>query len=273
MKTTTLAPKTEADVWLHILHPDGEPSPDLALPCEGLHDPHVAQHLGEMRDEKALLLARLDLDRPDGAAAPHRHDEEKGHHHEPGEGHQGIDDEQDPEHADEGEQLGDERREPRDQCVLDPGHAIDWSIFYPKTPTKETMSLLIDTKGTARVFNLPESPIPDDIKYVVVSHLHLDHGGNVGKFPNSTIVVQKTEVQNAFWPEPGTSCCYIVADVMPLRAPPGDVTNAVKMLQAAGATVVEDPFAGSGTTGEAVMKRIRVCAPLTGAQARLKERV
>jgi carboxyl-terminal processing protease len=32
---------------------------------------------------------------------------------------------------------------------------------------------------------------PDDIKYVVVGHLHLDHGGNVGKFPNSTIVVQR----------------------------------------------------------------------------------
>ena len=43
---------------------------------------------------------------------------------------------------------------------------------------------------------------PDDIKYVVVSHLHLDHGGNVGKFPNSTIVAQKSEIQNAFSPSP-----------------------------------------------------------------------
>ena len=37
--------------------------------------------------------------------------------------------------------------------------------------------------------------VPDDIDYVVCSHLHLDHGGNVGKFPNSTIVVQKDEVR------------------------------------------------------------------------------
>jgi len=29
----------------------------------------------------------------------------------------------------------------------------------------------------------------DDIKYVVVGHLHLDHGGNVSQFPNSTLVV------------------------------------------------------------------------------------
>ena len=32
---------------------------------------------------------------------------------------------------------------------------------------------------------------PDDFSYVVVSHMHLDHGGNVGKFPNSTIVLQE----------------------------------------------------------------------------------
>ena len=46
---------------------------------------------------------------------------------------------------------------------------------------------------------------PDDIKYVVVGHMHLDHGGNVGKFPKSTLVVQKDEIRNAFWPEPGTA--------------------------------------------------------------------
>jgi glyoxylase-like metal-dependent hydrolase (beta-lactamase superfamily II) len=30
---------------------------------------------------------------------------------------------------------------------------------------------------------------PDDITYVVASHMHLDHGGNVSKFPKSTLVV------------------------------------------------------------------------------------
>ncbi|MCW5954118.1 MAG: N-acyl homoserine lactonase family protein [Propionibacteriaceae bacterium] len=72
---------------------------------------------------------------------------------------------------------------------------------------------------------------PDDIKYVVCSHLHLDHGGNVGKFPNSTIVVQKSEIINAFWPEQGTGGPYIIGDVMPLRAPNSNYPNAVKMIQ------------------------------------------
>ena len=33
----------------------------------------------------------------------------------------------------------------------------------------------------------------EDIKYVLLSHLHIDHAGNVGAFPNATYVVQKKE--------------------------------------------------------------------------------
>ena len=72
---------------------------------------------------------------------------------------------------------------------------------------------------------------PDDVKYVVASHLHLDHGGNVSRFPNSTIVVQKDEINNAFWPQPGTGGPYIIGDVMPLRAPNSNYPNAQKMIQ------------------------------------------
>jgi N-acyl homoserine lactone hydrolase len=72
---------------------------------------------------------------------------------------------------------------------------------------------------------------PDDIKYVVLSHMHLDHGGNAAKFPNSTIVVQKTEIQNAFWPEQGTGGPYVIGDFLPLRAPNSNYPNAQKMIQ------------------------------------------
>src|SRR3954468_20808000 len=42
-----------------------------------------------------------------------------------------------------------------------------------------------------------------DIKYVVVGHLHLDHGGNISQFPNATLVVQDDEVKAAQSPDPG----------------------------------------------------------------------
>ena len=59
---------------------------------------------------------------------------------------------------------------------------------------------------------------PDDIKYVVVSHMHLDHGGNVAKFPNSTLIMQKDEIEYAFWPaEPYTGTRTSRAMLCPAR--------------------------------------------------------
>src|SRR6201998_1273944 len=32
---------------------------------------------------------------------------------------------------------------------------------------------------------------PSDINYVILGHMHLDHAGNVGKFPSATVVYQR----------------------------------------------------------------------------------
>jgi glyoxylase-like metal-dependent hydrolase (beta-lactamase superfamily II) len=109
-----------------------------------------------------------------------------------------------------------------DKIITDPSY---WGASFNALKPVNTPDVAIDTQ--LQKIGLK----PDDIKYVVVSHLHLDHGGNVGKFPNSTIVVQKTEIQNAFWPEPGTGGPYMIGDVMPLRAPNADMPNAIKMIQ------------------------------------------
>ena len=58
-----------------------------------------------------------------------------------------------------------------------------------------------------------------DIKYVAVGHMHLDHGGNVSQFPNSTLIVQNDEMKAAWWPDPGYSVYYI----------PGDFADTKKM--------------------------------------------
>jgi N-acyl homoserine lactone hydrolase len=58
---------------------------------------------------------------------------------------------------------------------------------------------------------------PADINYVVVGHMHLDHAGNVGKFPTATIVYQRDEIVNAFWPKPGFGGAYITGDFAMLR--------------------------------------------------------
>lgn len=51
-----------------------------------------------------------------------------------------------------------------------------------------------------------------DIKYVVLGHMHLDHAGNMSRFPNATFVIQNDELKAAFWPDPGYAAYYIPGD-------------------------------------------------------------
>lgn len=112
-----------------------------------------------------------------------------------------------------------------DKMITDPSY---WGGAFNALKPVNTPDVAIDVQ--LRKIGLT----PDDIKYVVPSHLHLDHGGNVGKFPKSTIVVQKSEIQNAFWPEAGTGGPYILGDVLPLRASQSDYPNAQKTIQLEG---------------------------------------
>lgn len=42
---------------------------------------------------------------------------------------------------------------------------------------------------------------PDDIDFVVISHMHLDHSGYMNSFPYSTFIARKEELKAAWWPE------------------------------------------------------------------------
>jgi N-acyl homoserine lactone hydrolase len=44
---------------------------------------------------------------------------------------------------------------------------------------------------------------PASVRYVIQSHLHLDHSGAVGHFPNAEYIVQRRELEYAF-----TSDCF-----------------------------------------------------------------
>ena len=113
-----------------------------------------------------------------------------------------------------------------DKILTDPSY---WGPFFKALNPVVTPDIAIDVQLGKIGLK------PDDIKYVVVGHLHLDHGGNVGKFPNSTVIVQKDEIRNAFWPEPGTAGPYIPGDVAPLRSAMGEaMPNKGRMVQLTG---------------------------------------
>ncbi|ATF93350.1 N-acyl homoserine lactonase AttM [Cedecea neteri] len=49
---------------------------------------------------------------------------------------------------------------------------------------------------------------PEDIRYVLLSHLHSDHTGAIGRFPNALHIVQRQEYDYAFQPDWFTAGAY-----------------------------------------------------------------
>lgn len=53
---------------------------------------------------------------------------------------------------------------------------------------------------------------PNDVRFVLQSHLHLDHTGAIGRFPRATTIVQRAEYDYAFAPDWFAKGAYIRAD-------------------------------------------------------------
>lgn len=66
---------------------------------------------------------------------------------------------------------------------------------------------------------------PADVDVVVLTHLHLDHAGDIGSFPDAEFVVQQEELEYAWWPaDPIQRNLYLEGDFGTLRSPEFDVT-------------------------------------------------
>jgi glyoxylase-like metal-dependent hydrolase (beta-lactamase superfamily II) len=96
-----------------------------------------------------------------------------------------------------------------DRIIQDPTY---WGPLAAMLDKGTSPDLAIDTQ-LAKV-----GVKPSDINFVILGHMHLDHAGNVGKFPGATIIAQRDEFKNAFWPSPGTAGPYITADFSMLRS-------------------------------------------------------
>ncbi len=113
-----------------------------------------------------------------------------------------------------------------DKIIEDPDY---WGPSFKAYQPVNTPDVAIDTQ--LKTIGLT----PDDIKYVVVSHLHLDHGGNVWKFPNSTLITQRDEIEFAMFPDEPFASSFIPGDIFPLRSGLGSIKpNAMPMLRLEG---------------------------------------
>ncbi|AFZ72455.1 N-acyl homoserine lactonase family protein [Natronobacterium gregoryi] len=86
----------------------------------------------------------------------------------------------------------------------------------------ETLDLAVGQSPTDHLAALGYEP--EDVDYVVLSHLHVDHAGNVDAFPDAEVIVQKSELRYAFWPDGVQRLFYLEGDFSPLRDESMDVT-------------------------------------------------
>lgn len=87
---------------------------------------------------------------------------------------------------------------------------------------------------------------PADVDYLIMSHLHTDHAGNIDLFTDAEIVVHEDELQYAFAPTaPVQELLYTDGDLAPLRDPAYDVRTVTGPFDAFGdGSVVTVPTPG-----------------------------
>ena len=105
-------------------------------------------------------------------------------------------------------------KHPKGDVVIDGGNAIEvainkhehWgSVIDAYDPTMNKSENCVDQAKSVGTNIL-------DVKYLIQTHLHLDHSGGIGRFPNAIHIVQRLEYDYAFNPDWFASPAYIRKD-------------------------------------------------------------
>lgn len=105
-------------------------------------------------------------------------------------------------------------KHPKGNVVIDGGNALEvaidkrgyWGdVVNAYDPIMETQNTCVEQCRSVGVE-------PEDVRFVIQSHLHLDHSGAIGRFPNAQHIVQRAEYEYAFNPDWFSESAYIRAD-------------------------------------------------------------
>lgn len=89
---------------------------------------------------------------------------------------------------------------------LDPALAGDAHGYWGPTADELRPEVSADETVVPQLARLGLTP--DDIDFVVMSCLYQDHAGGLKFFPHSKIIVQQSELQEAWWPTRATRSTY-----------------------------------------------------------------
>ena len=103
---------------------------------------------------------------------------------------------------------------PRGNVIIDGGNAVETAsdpIGHWQDITQVYWPIMSEEEGCVHTIKSLGMQ-PEEIRFVLQSHLHLDHTGAVGRFPNATHVVQRKEYEYAFSPDWFAAGGYIRKD-------------------------------------------------------------
>lgn len=91
------------------------------------------------------------------------------------------------------------------ECALDPkGYWGDaTAVYWPVMAAEEGCVAQLAAMGIAA----------SDVRYVIQSHLHMDHTGAIGRFPNARHIVTRREYEYAHAPDWYARSAYILSDI------------------------------------------------------------
>ncbi len=109
-------------------------------------------------------------------------------------------------------------RHPKGVVVFDTGmshQGIDNPEWWGKSAAKIEVRLKREQCLPEQLQSVDIDPV--EVKYVIMSHLHMDHVGELPAFPDALCIVRKSELPYAWWPARNQWYTYCFNDLLATR--------------------------------------------------------
>lgn len=109
------------------------------------------------------------------------------------------------------------------EMLADPENYGPYGASYIAEFAADEIEMSEEDKAVNQVTDLGYDPV--EIDSIVMTHLHLDHAGDIDEFPDTEFIVQQAELEYAWWPaDPIQQNLYVEGDFGILRSNEYDVT-------------------------------------------------